>query len=68
MTSSPHIEGTKKYFTCVEGQITIAVLGETFQFKKEDVLAFPGDKRHSYKNSGKKPARGVSVVFINSVS
>jgi len=65
MTGAPHIEGTKEYFTCVEGQISIGVLGEVYILQKGDVLAFPGDKPHSYKNSGKSKARGVSVVFFN---
>ena len=64
MFGSPHVEGTKEYFTCIEGQVTIEVLGETFTLKKGDVLAFPGDKKHLYKNNGKKLSRGVSVVFF----
>jgi len=66
MVGSPHVEGTKEYFTCIDGQITIGVLGQSYLLKKGDVLAFPGDKKHSYKNLGKKLARGVSVVFFTS--
>jgi transcriptional regulator with XRE-family HTH domain len=68
MKGSPHVEGTKEYFTCVEGQILVGVLGQTYLLKKGDVLAFPGDKHHSYKNPGKRAARGVSVVFFNPIS
>ncbi len=64
MTGSPHVEGTKEYFTCISGQISIGVLGEIFHLEKGDVLAFPGDKPHSYRNSGKGSAVGVSVVFF----
>ena len=63
MTGTPHITGTKEYFTCIEGQVTIYVLGQTFQLKKGDVLSFPGDKAHSYKNGGETRSRGISIVF-----
>ncbi len=61
---SPHVEGTREYFTCLEGQFTIAVMGEIFVVKAGDVLNFPGDKPHSYKNAGKNIARGFSVVLL----
>lgn len=64
MTGAPHVEGTKKYFTCINGQITIGVLGEVYRLEKGDVLVFPGDKPHSYKNSGRGSAIGISVVFF----
>jgi transcriptional regulator with XRE-family HTH domain len=65
MTGSPHLEGTREYFTCISGQVSIGVLGEVHYLEKGDVLAFPGDKPHSYKNSGRTPAVGVSVVFFS---
>ncbi|MCB0421375.1 MAG: helix-turn-helix domain-containing protein [Bdellovibrionales bacterium] len=64
-TGSPHVEGTKEYFVCIEGSIDIAVLGQVFALKKGDVLTFPGDKPHSYRNRGKTKARGVSVVLFH---
>ncbi len=65
MTGSPHVEGTREYFTCTGGQILVGVLGQTYLLHKGDLLAFPGDKPHSYKNPGKRTAKGVSVVFSN---
>jgi transcriptional regulator with XRE-family HTH domain len=65
MTGSPHIEGTREYFTCISGQVSIGVLGEVYHLGKGDVLTFPGDKPHSYKNSGRTNAVGVSVVFFS---
>lgn len=65
MTGSPHVEGTREYFTCINGQVSIGVLGEIHHLEKGDVLAFPGDKPHSYKNSGRTVAVGVSVVFFS---
>lgn len=64
MTGSPHVEGTREYFTCIAGQLSIGVLGEMYHLEKGDVLAFPGDKRHSYRNTGRTTAVGVSVVFF----
>jgi XRE family transcriptional regulator, regulator of sulfur utilization len=64
LTGSPHIEGTREFFTCLKGEVLIGVLGEKFVLKKGDVLAFPGDKPHSYKNIGTGPAQGISVVLL----
>lgn len=65
MIGSPHVDGTKEYFTCVEGKISIGVLGQIYQLSAGDVLAFPGDQPHAYRNSGRKKARGIGVVFFN---
>ena len=65
MTGSPHVEGTREYFTCVSGQISVGVLGEVYHLEKGDVLSFPGDKPHSYKNSSRARASGISVVFFS---
>lgn len=65
LTGAPHVQGTREYFTCVSGQFTIGVLGETHQLEKGDVLTFPGDKPHSYKNAGRTNAVGISVVFFS---
>jgi transcriptional regulator with XRE-family HTH domain len=65
MTGTPHVEGTREYFTCMQGQISVGVLGEVYVLEKGDVLNFPGDKPHSYKNSGRSNSVGVSVVFFS---
>jgi len=65
LTGSPHIEGTREYFTCIKGEFTINVLGTSFQIKKGDVLSFPGNKPHSYKNNGAVSAQGISVVLFS---
>lgn len=66
LTGSPHIEGTREYFTCTAGEISVGVLGAVHVLHKGDVLSFPGDKPHSYKNTGRSAAAGVSVVFFSS--
>ncbi len=66
LTGVPHIEGTREYFTCIKGEVLIGVLGETYRLEKGDVLSFPGDKPHSYKNVGRTVAQGISVVLFTS--
>jgi transcriptional regulator with XRE-family HTH domain len=68
LTGSPHIEGTREYFTCMKGEVMIGVIGEKHFLSKGDVLSFPGDKPHSYKNIGKSTAQGISVVLFASIN
>ncbi len=62
---TPHVEGTREFFTCTEGEFTVTVLGKPFVVKAGDVLNFPGDKPHSYKNNSRKPSRGFSVILFH---
>lgn len=65
MRGSPHLPGTREYFTCLAGEIVIFVAGERFDLASGDVLAFPGNVPHSYKNaSAARPAHGVSAVIL----
>lgn len=64
MKGSPHTKGTKEYFACLQGRISVGVLGEIWHLEKGDVLSFPGDEPHSYKNPGSRQARGISVVLL----
>lgn len=64
MKGTPHSSGTKEYFHCIQGEMTVNVLGNIFIVKKGDVLAFPGEVNHSYANKGKILAIGVSVVAL----
>ena len=65
MRGTPHLPGTREYFTCLEGQVTIFVAGERNDLIRGDVLAFPGNVPHSYQNpDATRGARGVSVVIL----
>ena len=65
MRGTPHLPGTREYFTCLEGQVTIFVAGERNDLVRGDVLAFPGNVPHSYQNAdATRGARGVSVVVL----
>lgn len=67
MRGSPHLPGTREYFTCLAGTVVIFVAGEKFELSTGDVLAFPGNVAHSYKNpDAMRPAHGVSAVILAS--
>lgn len=67
MRGSPHLSGTREYFTCLSGQVVIYVAGERFALSAGDVLAFPGDVAHSYKNADNaREAHGISAVIFAS--
>jgi XRE family transcriptional regulator, regulator of sulfur utilization len=65
MGGTPHLPGTREFFTCLEGRVRLLVAGEVYALATGDVLAFPGNLPHSYQNAdGVAPARGVSVVVL----
>jgi XRE family transcriptional regulator, regulator of sulfur utilization len=65
MRGTPHLPGTREYFTCLSGQVTIFVAGDRYDLAAGDVVAFPGNLPHSYQNpSAQKAARGVSAVVL----
>jgi len=65
MGGTPHLPGTREFFTCLEGKVNLMVAGERYALGAGDVLAFPGNLPHSYQNAdGVAPARGVSVVIL----
>jgi transcriptional regulator with XRE-family HTH domain len=64
MAGTPHLPGTREYFSCIEGAVTIFVAGERFELAAGDVLGFPGNVPHSYRNTGAGKARGVSIVVL----
>ena len=68
MKGIPHTPGTKEYFHCIQGDITVKISGENYTAKKGDVLAFPGQIAHTYINNGKTLGIGFSVVVIAPLS
>lgn len=65
MRGTPHLPGTREFFTCLGGQVTIFVAGERHELAAGDVLAFPGNVSHSYQNpDDHRAAHGVSVVIL----
>lgn len=65
MGGTPHLPGTREFFTCLDGRVHLMVAGERYELNAGDVLAFPGNLPHSYQNADAlAPARGVSVVVL----
>ncbi|HLQ37686.1 MAG TPA: cupin domain-containing protein [Planctomycetota bacterium] len=65
MNGTPHLPGTREFFTCLDGTITIQVAGDDYQLASGDVLAFPGNVPHSYHNTdSRRAAHGVSIVVL----
>jgi quercetin dioxygenase-like cupin family protein len=52
--------GTREYFTCLDGRVTIFVAGERHDLAAGDVLAFPGNVPHAYQNPDKRRPRAAS--------
>ncbi len=65
MGGTPHLPGTREYFTCLDGRVNLMVAGVRYELAEGDVLAFPGNLPHSYQNADAlAPARGVSIVVL----
>ena len=65
MGGTPHLPGTREFFTCMDGRVNLMVAGERYELAEGDVLAFPGNLPHSYQNAdATEPARGVSIVVL----
>lgn len=67
MKGIPHSSGTKEYFHCIQGEVTVSVFSQKYIVRKGDVFAFPGEANHNYINSGKTLAVGLSVVVMTPV-
>ena len=65
MGGTPHLPGTREFFTCLAGRVNLLVAGDRYELDEGDALAFPGNLPHSYQNADSlAPARGVSVVVL----
>jgi quercetin dioxygenase-like cupin family protein len=64
MRGTPHLPGTREYFTCLRGHVAIFVTGERYELGPGDVLAFPGNLPHAYRNDSSQEALGVSIVVL----
>jgi XRE family transcriptional regulator, regulator of sulfur utilization len=65
MGGTPHLPGTREFFSCLEGRVAIYVAGERYELQAGEVLAFPGNLPHSYQNpDATLPARDVSLVVL----
>ncbi len=58
----PHLKGTKEYYVMLQGRSQVVVGGESFEVEEGDLLIFPGDEKHSYKNTSR--GRGVALSIL----
>jgi len=65
LIGTPHSKGTREYFTCTKGQISVTVEGNEYSLQEGDVVAFPGDRKHAYKNQMDKASEGISIVALH---
>ncbi len=63
MAGKPHLQGTKEYLVTLAGEVAVSVDGETWRVEAGDVLAFPGDQKHGYRNPGRVAAQALSIVI-----
>jgi transcriptional regulator with XRE-family HTH domain len=63
MGGRPHVQGSKEYLMTLAGEVIVSVDGEDYTVAAGDVLAFPGDQRHAYRNGKSRPAVALSVVL-----
>ncbi len=63
MSGRPHLQGTKEYLMTLEGEVTVSVAGGNYAVGSGDILAFPGDQKHGYRNTGSGQAVALSVVL-----
>lgn len=63
MGGHPHIAGSKEYLMVHSGEVRVSVAGAEHRVGRGDVLAFPGDQRHGYRNAGRSAAVALSVVL-----
>lgn len=63
MAGKPHLQGTKEYLVGLGGAVTVSVAGQNWEVSAGDVLAFPGDQKHGYRNTGRGTANALSIVL-----
>jgi transcriptional regulator with XRE-family HTH domain len=64
MVGSPHTAGTREYLTCERGKVVLAAAGDSWTLAPGDVMVFPGNQKHSYRNPGKSIAVAYSAVLL----
>jgi quercetin dioxygenase-like cupin family protein len=65
---TPHLPGTREFFSCLAGGVTIFVAGESYEVNAGEVLGFPGNAPHSYRNrDAAQRALAVSIVVFAKV-
>ena len=64
MTGVPHTQGTREYLTCESGSVELSVAGQSWTLQPGELVVFPGDQKHGYRNPGRAPAVAYSVIVF----
>ena len=64
MSGVPHTQGTREYLTCESGEVQLSVAGQSYRLNPGELLVFPGDQKHGYRNPGRAPSIAYSVVVF----
>lgn len=67
MGGTPHTQNTKEYLICCKGQVELTLNKQSYLLNEGDVLAFPGDAPHTYRNPGPHSNMCISVVAFSPV-
>jgi transcriptional regulator with XRE-family HTH domain len=67
MGGTPHTQNTREYLICCKGQVELILNKNSFLLNEGDMLAFPGDSPHAYRNPGEKTNMCISVVAFSPV-
>ncbi len=62
LPGAPHTKGTLEYLYGLKGAVQVLVGGETYRVGAGDLLSFPADQPHSYRNAERSIAELLSVV------
>lgn len=63
LAGKPHLQGTKEYLVTLSGSVGVSVGGQTWTAAAGDVLAFPGDQKHGYRNLDSGESCALSIVL-----
>ena len=50
--SEPHLQGTTEFITVFAGSLEVRTGDRVFDVKQGESIRFPGDRIHSYRNTG----------------
>jgi len=62
MEGVPHARGSREVLCCERGRIELVTMGRRVELGPGDVVQFPGDRKHGYRNVGDARAVAYSAV------
>ena len=62
MAGVPHARGSREVLCCERGQLELVTMGRRVHLDPGDVVQFPGDRKHAYRNLGDEQVVAYSAV------